>query len=291
MKIGLLVPLSAPYATRRFVHELGTMAEEAGFHSLWVGEHVVVPEESTSEYPVSDDGKLPAAVRYGELDPYTTLTYLAGITRSIRLGACTTVPQRNPVYTAKEIANADWLSDGRVDVGVGVGWSKEEFDAVAAPFSDRGTRCDSYVRVMKACWTEAVSEFHDDYYDLPPSLLYPKPVQTPHPPIHILGSTGPALRRVARFGDGFFPLDEGPDEMAALLARLDPLLEREGRKRDEIEVAATPYTRDCDLDLVARYRDAGVDQVILFRFVDDLDSMRRAVETFAEQIVVPIRQR
>ena len=146
MDIGLLVPLSAPYATPGFIRKLGVSAEEAGFFSLWVGEHVVVPSESTSDYPVSSDGAFPAAIEYGELDPYTTLTYLAGITDSLRLGACTTVPQRNPVYTAKEIANADWLSEGRVDVGIGVGWSKEEYAAVGADFSRRGARCNTILK-------------------------------------------------------------------------------------------------------------------------------------------------
>ncbi len=285
MDIGLLIPLSTPYATRSFVHELGTMAEEGGFHSLWVGEHVVVPEESVSEYPASDDGQMPSAVRNGELDPYGTLAYLAGITQTIRLGACTTVPQRNPVYTAKEIANADWLSGGRIDVGVGVGWSKEEYEAVAAAFGHRGTRCDSYVGVMKACWTEETSEYHDEFYDLLPSRVYPKPIQTPHPPLHILGSTPPALHRVARYGDGFFPLDESPDELAALVDQLIGLLEREGRSREDVRVTATPYERQADMDLVARYRDAGADQIVLFEFVEDLDSMRRAVDRFTEKIV------
>ena len=290
MKIGLLVPVSAPYATREFVRTLGSLAEDAGFHALWVGEHVVVPAESTSEYPVSDDGALPDAIRFGELDPYTTLTYLAATTERIRLGACTTVPQRNPVYTAKEIANADWLSGGRVEVGVGVGWSREEFDAVAAPFARRGERCDSYLRVMKRCWEDPVAEIRDEFYELPPSLLYPKPIQRPHPPLHVLGNSRFAIDRAARLGDGFFPLDVGPDDMVPLLAGLDRCLEREGRTRRDVRIAASPYTRDCDLSAIQRYREVGVDEVILFRFVQDLDAMRRAVDEFYDTIVEPARR-
>jgi len=290
MDIGLLVPVSVPYGTREFVRTLGTRAEACGFHSLWVGEHVVVPEESTSDYPSSEDGEMPSAVQYGELDPYGTLSYLAGITDTLRLGACTILPQRNPVYTAKEIANTDWLSGGRIDVGVGVGWSREEFDAVAAPFERRGSRCDSYLRVMKECWVEAVSSYEDEFYRLPPSLLHPKPIQRPHPPLHILGSTRAAVRRVARFGDGFFPMDEGPEELARLLVQLDEDLAFEGRRREEIRVSVTPYTRACDLDLVRRYRDIGVDQVILFAFVEDARALEGTIESLAEEIVEPARK-
>lgn len=290
MDIGLLVPVSVPYGTREFVRTLGTQAEASGFHSLWVGEHVVVPEESTSDYPASEDGALPAAVQYGELDPYGTLSYLAGITNTLRLGACTIVPQRNPVYTAKEIANADWLSGGRIDVGVGVGWSREEFEAVAAPFERRGRRCDAYLRVMKACWIEEVASYDDEFYHLPTSLLHPKPIQQPHPPLHILGSTRAALRRVARFGDGFFPMDEGPDELALLLSQLDEDLAGEGRRREEIRISVTPYTRVCDLDLVRRYRDLGVDQVVLFAFVEEADALQGLIDRFAEEIVEPARK-
>jgi len=287
LDIGLLIPLSAPYATRDFIRHLGTRAEACGFHSLWVGEHVVIPETSTSEYPVSDDGSLPSAIQFGELDPYSTLTYLAGLTERIRLGACTIVPQRNPVYTAKEVANADWLSGGRIDVGSGVGWSREEFEAVAAPFERRGARCDSYVRVMQACWRDAVAGHQDDFYDLPPSLLYPKPVQQPSPPLHVLGSTEAALRRVALYGDGFFPLDVGPDELAAQLTELDRHLAAQGRGRDDIYVSPSPYTRPCDLGLVRRYRDAGADQVILFAFVEDAAALDTVIEGFAKRIVEP----
>ncbi len=287
MDIGLLIPLSAPYATRDFIRRLGTRAESCGFHSLWVGEHVVIPETSTSEYPVSDDGSLPSAIQFGELDPYTTLSYLTGFTETIRLGACTIVPQRNPVYTAKEIANADWLSGGRIDVGVGVGWSREEFDAVAAPFAHRGSRCDSYVRVMQACWQQSVAAHEDDFYTLPPSLLYPKPLQRPHPPLHVIGSTSAALRRVAAYGNGFFPLDVGPEDLATQLAEVDRYLSEQGRERSEITVSPTPYTRPCDLDLVKRYRDAGADQVILFAFVEEVTALDGVIEDFAKRIVEP----
>ncbi|MFT6288120.1 MAG: putative F420-dependent oxidoreductase [Alcanivorax sp.] len=289
MDIGLLIPVAAPYATREFVHSLGTQAEAAGFSSLWVGEHVVVPAEWESQYPLGESGEMPSAVKFGELDSYTTLAYLAAITKTIRLGACTIVPQRNPVYAAKEIANADWLSGGRIDFGAGVGWSKEEFDAVSVSFAKRGSRCNSYLRVIKELWEKPVSEYHDEFYQLPASLLYPKPIQTPHPPIHVLGSSKASLNRVAELGNGFFPLDESPDELAALLESLDSCLQERGRCRDDIYVSVSPYTRDVDLDLVKQYRDAGADQVVLFQFLEDIDELDGAIDAFAQTIVEPAR--
>ena len=289
MDIGSLVPVGAPFATPEFLCELGAIAEECGFNSLWVGEHLIIPRDAVSEYPLAGDGKMPAAIQYGELDPHTTLTYLAGVTQGLRLGSCTIVPQRNPVYTAKEIANADWLSRGRIDFGVGVGWAAEEYDAVGAPFDKRGSRCRSYLRVMKECWENSVAEYEDEFYRLPPSLLYPKPIQKPHPPIHILGSSTASLKRVAELGNGFFPLDESPEEMARLLEKLDGYMDKEGRRREEIFVSVSPYTRDCDLDMIKRYRDAGVDQVVLFKFLQEYEEIRGTMEGFAERIVEPAR--
>jgi len=289
MEIGLLVPLAAPYATREFVADLGKRSEAAGFSSLWVGEHVVVPANWESEYPLAEDGKIPSAIRFGELDPYTTLSYLAGVTENIRLGACTIVPQRNPVYTAKEIANADWLSGGRIDFGAGIGWSKEEFEATDSVFPRRGGRCTSYLQLMKALWENEEAQFSDEFYEMPASLLYPKPVQAPHTPIHILGDSGAALKRVAAVGDGFFPIDKSPQEMSDLLQSLDVVLEQQGRSLEEVKASVCPYTREVDMDMIKQYRDVGVDQVVLFRFVENMDDMTRAVDEFAENIVLPAR--
>ena len=289
MKFGLLIPLAAPYATPTFVERLGTLAESHGFDSLWIGEHVVVPAAWRSAYPLGNHGKMPTAVQFGELDPWTTLSYLAAITRRIRLGACAVVPQRNPVYSAKEAANADWLSRGRIDFGAGVGWSEEEFEAVNATFADRGARGLAYLKVIKKLWSEHAADYSDEYYSLPASVLYPKPCQVPNPPIHILGQSRSALRRVAEIGDGFFPIDQSPEQMSALVNDLDALLQSRERKLADITVSITPYTSGCDLDKVESYRDAGVDQVVLFQFVECIDELEPVIEAFARQIVEPGR--
>ena len=287
MDVGLLIPLAAPFASREFVELLGRNAESCGFTTLWVGEHVVVPDEWESLYPASQDGNIPDAIRKGELDPLTTLSYLSAITKNLRLGACCNVAQRNPVYTAKEATNVDWLSGGRLEFGAGVGWAAEEFQACGIPFENRGSRARSHLQVMQRLWASGVAEYEDEFYSLRPSLLYPKPVQEPRLPIHILGDSNAALLRVADFGDGFLPLEIEPADLEAKLTKLDGLLAERSRKRDEITVSVIPPSHDLDLEKVRRYQDAGADRIIIMRFVSNLNELVSTIDRLAEQIVVP----
>jgi probable F420-dependent oxidoreductase len=226
----------------------------------------------------------------GMLEPFGTLSFLAAVTSRIRLGTgICLVPQRNPVYTAKEVTNLDWLSEGRVDFGIGVGWLAEEFRAVAAEFDRRGARCYSYIDVMKTLWCDEISEFKDEFYELPACRQYPKPIQTPHPPLYFGGESDAALRRVARVGQGWYGFNLEPDEFASRLKRLDELLEQNGRKRNEIDVSLSPYLKGCDLDKVKRYREAGADHVILFAAARDEGRMHATIEDLAESIVEPAR--
>ena len=146
MRIGLFAPLGSPSATGEFVTTLGTAADERGFHSLWVAEHVVLFDDYGSQYPYAADGKIPASPESGLLEPFTTLAFLAACTSRIRLGTgICLLPQRNPVYTAKEAANIDFLSGGRLDLGLGVGWLAEEFRVLDVPFERRGSRTSADV--------------------------------------------------------------------------------------------------------------------------------------------------
>jgi len=199
------------------------------------------------------------------------------------------VAQRNPVYTAKEAANVDWLSGGRLEFGAGVGWAREEFDACAMPFERRGGRARSHLKVMQSLWQEPVSQHSDEFYHLPASLLYPKPVQKPRLPIHILGDSKAALQRVADFGDGFFPLDLTPEQLAEPLGVLDGLLSDRGRTRGEITVSVTADLTRCDLDTIKRFADAGVDRIVLMEFVDSLERLESILERAEEQVVSPVQ--
>lgn len=289
MEIALLIPLAAPFACTEFVEVLGTRAEQAGFSSLWVGEHVVVPDKWESLYPSSDDGKIPEAIKQGELDPFTTLAYLAAVTNKIRLGVCCNVAQRNPVYTAKEAANVDWLSGGRLEFGAGVGWAKEEFDACGMPFERRGGRGRAHLEIMRRLWKNSVAQYSDEFYELPPCLLYPKPLQSPGLPIHCLGDSKAALQRVADFGDGFFPLGLEPEQLVEPLKILDTLLFERGRKREEIIVSVTADIAACDVEKMQRYRDVGVDRIVIMEFVESLDQLEATLDAAEVQVVGPSR--
>jgi probable F420-dependent oxidoreductase len=291
MKIGLFAPLSNPFATPEYVATLGRAAEERGFHSLWVAEHVVLFDEYASQYPYSSTGKIPAPAESGIIDPFIALSFLAATTKKIRLGTgICLVPQRNPVYTAKEVASLDYLSNGRVDFGVGIGWLKEEFDALGVSFEERGARTRAYLEVMRRLWRDPVSAYEGKFYSLPASRQFPKPVQQPHPPIHFGGESDPALKRVADVGQGWYGFSIGPDETAERIAHLDGLLKARGRKRDEIEISISPYMKPTDLDLVKRYAEVGVNQVIVLVLAPSGDDLKKALDDLAHRLVEPARR-
>jgi probable F420-dependent oxidoreductase len=288
MRIGIFAPLASPLATPAYVRALAQGAEERNFHSLWLPEHVVLFDEYVSRYPYSPDGRIPAGGENGLLDPLAALGFLAAATRRIRIGtAVCLVPQRNPVYTAKEIATLDVLSGGRVDFGVGVGWLAEEFAALGVPFERRGARCREYMRLMQTLWRDPVSQFRGEFYKLAPCRQFPKPVQKPHPPIHFGGESDAALRRVAELGQGWHPFHQEPQFLAERMGTLEKLLGARGRKRAEIEVTICPYLRPISLDLVKRYRDAGVDQVTVMPLAGDPPGLEKVLDTLASQIVQP----
>jgi len=288
MKIGLFAPTLNPAATPEYLHALGHGAEERGFHELWVAEHVVLFDDYESEYPYASDGKIPAGGESGILDPFNTLSFLAAATKRVRLGTgICLVPQRNPVYTAKEVATLDWISAGRVDFGVGIGWLAEEFRAVAAPFDKRAARCRSYLEVMKRLWCDPVSQYKDEFYELEACRMYPKPVQTPHPPIYFGGESDPALRRVADLGQGWYPFKILPEDLAKPLTRLDGMLSERGRKLEDIDIVVCPYMLPVDLDAVKRYADLGVSQVILLFMAMSAAEVVPALDALAESFVVP----
>jgi probable F420-dependent oxidoreductase len=288
VNIGLFPATVSPVATAEFLRALGEAADAGGFHSLWVPEHVLLFDEYGSPYPYAPDGKIPVGGENGMLEPFAALSFLAAVTSRVRLGTgICLVPQRNPVYTAKSVADVDWLSGGRVDFGVGVGWLAEEFQAVGVPWEKRGERCREYLEVMRRLWEDDVSEHKGEVYELPASRQYPKPVQKPHPPIHFGGESDAALRRVADVGQGWYGFSLEPEAVPERLAFLTRLLEERGRRREDVLVSICPYLLGADAAKVERYREAGVDQVILPAFAFDVDGIRSLLDSFAETIVEP----
>lgn len=261
--------------------EAAKLAEERGFHSLWVPEHVLFFRDYDSRYPYAEDGRIPGEPD-GVLDPFSALTFVAAHTSRIRLGTgICIVPQRHPVYTAKQVADLDHLSGGRVDFGIGVGWLEEEFDALGIPFGDRGPRTDECLTAMKALWAGDPAEHQGERFAFSGALMNPKPVQRPHPPILVGGESRPAYRRVARHAQGWYGFRLTPERLAECLAALGSALDEEGRGRDDVLVYASPAGRP-DGDVLRAFRDAGVDQVIVPTMARDAEGYQRRMDGLAE---------
>jgi probable F420-dependent oxidoreductase len=293
MDVGVFIPIGALNATPEFLRTVGPAVEERGFESIWVAEHVVLFDDYESKYPYADSGKFPGGGDTGLLEPLTALTYLAAVTDRVRLGTgICLVPQRNPVYTAKQVADVDLLSGGRVDFGIGVGWLREEFDALNVPFARRGQRTDEYLQVMRSLWTEETSSFKGELYDLPPCRLYPKPVQSPHPPIHVGGESDAALRRAATYGQGWFTFNRLPGDLAAPLADLDRHLDAHGRKRQTGDFCLTvcPYLNAISADSLEGYAAAGVDRVVTVCFAFGTDDLLTTLDRLATELVEPAKK-
>ena len=263
MKIGTFSTFMSPICTPQMIGEFAQSAESIGLDSLWMGEHVVLFDKTESPYPGSATGKLPVPEGGGMLDTVATFGYLAACTKTLRFGTgITLLPQRNPIYTAKEFTTLDWLTQGRIDFGIGVGWCKEEVIACGYNFNDRGKRCDEILQMMKQLWTEPVAEFHGEFYDLAPCRMDPKPVQKPHIPIIVGGHSNAGFRRAAKYGNGWYGFQMDLDATAKVTLQLDAALTKEGRNRDEFQLVITPPYQ-VNADMVKGYEDLGVDQLIV----------------------------
>jgi len=281
MQIGATMAFSQDSPVE-YIVAAARLLDEAGLHSLWLPEHVMFFPAYASRYPYSDDGRL-AGNPKGLIDPFAALTFVAAHTRRIRLGTgICLVPQRQPIYTARLVADLDYLSGGRVDFGIGIGWLEEEFAALGMPFAGRATRCAEYIGVMKALWTQEVAEFHGATVDIAPCYFNPKPLQKPHPPILVGGESDAALRRVAAFGDGWYGFDLEPEQLRGRLARLDALLAEHGRARRDIAVFVCPNRHRLTEESLAAYRNCGVDQLIAPLFARSIDDLKRRVDRLLE---------
>ena len=235
MRYGFYLPTRGPTASPEALETLVQRAEALGFASVMIADHVVFPATIKSKYPYTVTGAFPGG---GDaLEQLALMAFVAAKTRTLRLVTSVMIlPHRNPVVTAKALATIDVLSSGRVTVGVGVGWLREEFVALGAPdFDRRGAVSDEYLRIFKTLWTECPASFAGRFYRFEAVRCLPQPVQKPHPPIWIGGHSPAALRRVARLGDGWHPVGANPAvplrpaELATLLGELYRLTEAEGR--------------------------------------------------------------
>ena len=231
MEFGVHLPHVGPFATPEAIAGVARKAEELGYHSVWVSDHIITPRKIDSPYP---GGRYPVQPEWPYLEPVATLLYAAAVTQRVRLGTSVIViTQRQPVLLAKQLATLDVLSGGRLIFGAGAGWMKEEFQALNVPFANHGPRMAEYLEVIRRCWTLDDPTFHGRFYDLEDVGVYPKPVQKPHPPIWVGGWVDGALRRVARYGDAWHA--GGPPEvLAERFAKVKQYAREYGRDPDDI---------------------------------------------------------
>ncbi|NKB55988.1 MAG: TIGR03619 family F420-dependent LLM class oxidoreductase [Alphaproteobacteria bacterium] len=242
MRYGFYLPTRGPLGEPDAISEIVQAGEAMGFATIVIGDHIVFPVTVESKYPYTVGGGFPG--QGDALEQLTLMSFIAGQTKTSRLVTSVMIlPHRNPLVTAKMLATIDVLSKGRVTVGVGVGWMREEFEALDSPdFDKRGASSNEYLEIFKKCWTQDPVSHEGEFYSFKELSCVPHPVQKPHPPIWIGGHSKPALRRVAKYGDGWQPVGATsaspllPDEFQGMLDDLKRMTEAEGRNYDDIEI-------------------------------------------------------
>jgi probable F420-dependent oxidoreductase len=263
VKIGVFATFMSPMATPQMIADFGRRAESAGVESIWMGEHVVLFDKMEFPYPGSADGRIPVPENGGMLDTVATFGFLAHATSTLRFGTgICLVPQRNPIYTAKEFATLDWLTGGRIDFGIGVGWCKEEVIACGYSWEDRGARCDEFLELMQSLWTQPVTNYDGQHIQVQGARLDPKPVQSGGLPVIVGGHGAPSLRRAARFGSGWYGFALDPASTAPVLKQLDAALSDAKRSRQNFEIIITP-PYNVDAEMIRAFADLGVDRLVV----------------------------
>src|SRR5499433_1137244 len=279
MEIGCHLPTQGPVATREALTTFAHEADRRGMASLWVSDHVIFPRTATGSYP---GGRFPHPPDKPYLEPVITLTAAAMCTTRARLGASVFIlGHRHPVVMAKMLTSIDALSEGRLIVGVGVGWWREELEILGAPFHQRGRQADEALRVFKALWTEDNPSFEGEFFRFSDIGFAPKPVQKPHPPIWVGGDSPGAFRRVATLGDGWHATSKTPAQFEEALGRLRAAAAAADRRFDTIELslrfgltdALLAHGARAAIDQLAEFKRLGLSHVVLEFRRDDLEQM------------------
>lgn len=259
-------------------------AEQLGFESAWIAEHLIMPVKQASAYPYTADGRFPAPPDAPFHDPLLALAYVAALTTKLRLATgIFVVPLRNPFATAKAIATLDNLSQGRVIFGVGIGWLKEEFEAVGMKFEDRALRTREYLELMIELWSKSDPLYKGRTVATQGMKFMPKTVQQPHPPIVFGGTSEPALKRTVRLGDGWYGIAHSLDEARILILRLSEYARAVGRTRP-IEITLSLRTgKPLTADDVRRMAELGVDRTLAGHPVKALEGSE--LERFRSEII------
>jgi probable F420-dependent oxidoreductase len=256
MKAGILLPQTGASATRENILYVAKEAEKEGLDSVWVFERLLWPLKPKTPYVATPDGSLPVEYQ-NVLDPLETLTYVAGNTNRISLGTCLIdMLFHNPVVLARRFATLDVLSNGRTIAGLGIGWSKDEYEVSGIPYKHRGQRADEFLQILKRIWTDEVVEFKGQFYSIPASKIGPKPVQKPHPPILLGGFSPNTFSRIVNYADGWLPV-AGFGSLEQLEQAIDSLREdarKANKDPSKIRIFALTYPTVIDSSSSAQQR-------------------------------------
>ena len=261
MKIGL-IPVNVGPDRPEAIVAMSQKAEEVGLESLWTFEHAIVPIDYQSQYPYAESGKMGVTPETNFVDPLIALSLVAAHTKTIRLGTGVNIlPQVSPLLLAKQSASLDFISGGRFMLGVGIGWLKEEFEAMGVPFERRGARFDDYIQAMRKVWSPDVVEHEGEFVNWSGFKSYPLPVQEPLPVV-IGGTLGKAFLRVARYGQGWFAPSPVPEQLAQQMKELDKACRAEGRDTASVEVTCM-WIPAMGLESVEVLRELGVHRLVI----------------------------
>lgn len=302
---GLDVGIYGSMATPEIILELAQLAEERGFDSIWVADHVAFPVKFDSQYPYAAKGEFPSRLDDPLMEPITVLGVLAGATRRVKLGTAVLVmPYRNPLLQARMLVTLDQFSGGRIVLGAGVGWLEEEFEALDFHrFKQRGRATDEAIEIFKAIAGGGEVGYEGEIYKFKPVFSSPGSVQRPHPPVMIGGVTDAALRRVVRHGNGWLGVAMGPGKLPERLAKLKSLAEEAGRPFSEIALDFKVFvnigepkrskfddrepgtgTQDQIIDDLKRIREMGFGRITVRSRAGTLAEMRRQLDRFVTDI-------
>lgn len=287
MKIGL-IPINMAVADADQMIAAAQKAEAIGVESLWTFEHVVIPIDYASKYPYNASGKMGAPPETNLVDPLVALAAIAASTRKIRLATGVNIlSQANPLYLAKQAASLDFVSKGRFMLGVGIGWLREEFDALGVPFEHRGARFDDYVVAMRKVWSGDVVEHRSEFVRWSGFKSYPLPVQRPGVPIIIGGSKGKVFERIAKHGDGWYAPSGNAEGLAAMLVPLRKACADLGRDPSSVEISAMWVPATEGLDAAKRYADLGVSRLVVPTFAIG-GAGSDALDRFADEVLAKL---
>lgn len=236
MRTGFVLPHVGPAAGPQAIVHVAQRAEALGYDSVWVTERLLYPLKPQTPYPGTPDGSLPDVYKF-VLDPIEALTFVAAQTKRIALGTSVLdMPFYSPVLLARRLTTLDVFSGGRLRIGLGQGWSKDEYDAVGISPRGLGKRADEFIQVLKAIWTTDPVEFHGRYFQIPRSIIQPKPVQKPHPPLYLAAYAPSALKRAATLANGWNPAGVPMDGMKQMMANLKEMAKAAGRDPASVEL-------------------------------------------------------